>query len=224
MTVSWSPDGSTIAMERAILEGNGEVILTSGSSGEVFRTLPVDPLLNPNYVTWARDAETLAFTDTYGRLWTIGADGSDLRRVPLGSLRGGGIAWSRPEDEIALVSRRLQLVVVDPRGGDGRVIFDPKADGVWSEPTWSPDGERIAFSAEVDDVVQIFVSDRDGSNLVQLTADASHSLDPTWSPDGAWIAFMRGGSRTDLFAVSADGAHEVRLTDTERNEYGPDWR
>jgi TolB protein len=220
--VAWSPDGSTIAMKRAILEGNGELVLVSSTTGEIVRTLPVDPLMNPIDVTWAPDGTSLAFTDTYADLWTIRVDGSDLRHRAIGGLRALDLDWSPDGSQIAFITEQGQLALIHPDRGDPRIIFDD-ARRAWFGPSWSPDGERIAFSAGTEGASQIFVIEADGSNLMQLTDDAEDSTDPTWSPDGAWIAFTRGGDHTDIYALTPDGSYERRMTDSPENEYGPDW-
>lgn len=220
--VSWSPDGSTIAVTRHILEGNGELTLVRAATGEITRTMPIDPLLNPQGVDWSPDGRSLAFSSTYSELWVIDADGSGLHRLDIGA-RALDLGWSPSRNELALVTNGGDLVVADPDGGKVRLVYDGAGGRALSSPSWSPDGERIAFSAEVDGLGQIFVIDREGSAPVQLTSGTDQSDDPTWSPDGRWIAFTRGGDHTDVFAVTPDGSWELRLTDTDQDEYGPDW-
>jgi len=223
VSASWSPDGSMIALTRNILEGNGELIIVSATTGEITRTMPIDPLLNPQGVDWSPDGGSLAFSSTYSELWIIDSDGADLHRLQI-SVRALNLAWSPSRNELALVTNGGDLVIADLDGGEVRIAYDGGGGRALSTPSWSPDGERIAFSAEVDGPGQIFVIDRDGSDPVQLTSGTDDNDDPTWSPDGGWIAFSRGGDHTDLFAVTPDGSWLLQLTDTDRDEYGPDWR
>ena len=62
----------------------------------------------------------------------------------------------------------------------------------WSEgydisPTWSPDGERIAFVSERDGDMEIYVMDADGRNEKRLTYGAGKDGNVpgslAWSPD-----------------------------------------
>ncbi len=67
----------------------------------------------------------------------------------------------------------------------------------FDHPTWSPDGERLAFSftavAESRGPFQIWIADRDGRNARNVTGTKGDSRHPTWSHDGKWIAFDEGG-------------------------------
>ena len=86
------------------------------------------------------------------------------------------------------------IYVMDDDGSNvQRLTFTESPQGN-SEPTWSPDGTRIAFHRNVSknprvQKYDIFVMDADGTNVQQLTDD--HALDGscTWSPDGTRIAF-----------------------------------
>ena len=47
-------------------------------------------------------------------------------------------------------------------------------------PSWSPDGERIAFSSCRDGNWEIYVMGANGGNQRRLTKHSSHNLAPTW--------------------------------------------
>ena len=54
---------------------------------------------------------------------------------------------------------------------------------------YSPDGKRIAFASLRSGVLGVWVSNDDGSSLVQISNPAQPSGSPQWSPDGSKIAF-----------------------------------
>ena len=60
-------------------------------------------------------------------------------------------------------------------------------EGRW--PSWSPDGSRIVFASDRDGDFEIYLMDRDGANVTQLTHNSAEDWDPAWSPTGAAIAF-----------------------------------
>jgi hypothetical protein len=99
--------------------------------------------------------------------------------------------------------------------------------GVWnSEPAWSPDGTRIAFSRQKDYGSDIYLMDADGANVVQRTSTGGYSVSPTWSPDGRKIAFaaLADGS-LDVYVMSAvdDGAPAQRITNRPGYDGEPSW-
>jgi eukaryotic-like serine/threonine-protein kinase len=93
---------------------------------------------------------------------------------------------------------------------------------------YAPDRSRIAFASNRSGSDEIWVADRDGRNLVQLTQSANPEGTgmPVWSPDGSRLAFtMRpaGANATDIFVVRASGGVPERLTDHPGIDLTPSW-
>lgn len=84
-------------------------------------------------------------------------------------------------------------------------------------PTWAPDGRRIAFSGITGGFTDLFVFDLDTNQLSRLTADPYSELHPAWSPDGRHIAFG-----TDRFSTGLDrlavGNQRLALIDVQSRE------
>jgi tricorn protease-like protein len=55
-----------------------------------------------------------------------------------------------------------------------------------TEPRWSPDGRRIAFTRHAD----IWVMHANGSHQQQLTTGEAFDGSPSWSPRGRWVLFQ----------------------------------
>jgi Tol biopolymer transport system component/DNA-binding winged helix-turn-helix (wHTH) protein len=73
---------------------------------------------------------------------------------------------------------------------------------------YSPDGRRIAFVSRRSGLGGVWVSNDDGSNLVEISNPAYESGSPEWSPDGSKVAFD---------SQRRDGAWEIEVADvTER--------
>jgi hypothetical protein len=73
-------------------------------------------------------------------------------------------------------------------------------------PAAAPDGSRIAFMSQRSGNWHIFVMNRDGSGLIDLTPDSFNQGLPAWSPDGRQIAYV--SNRNNLWALwimNADG-------------------
>jgi serine/threonine protein kinase/Tol biopolymer transport system component len=93
---------------------------------------------------------------------------------------------------------------------------------------YAPDRSRIAFASNRSGSDEIWVADRDGRNLVQLTQSANPEGTgmPVWSPDGSRLAFtMRpaGANATDIFVIRASGGVPERLTDHPGIDLTPSW-
>ncbi len=65
-------------------------------------------------------------------------------------------------------------------------------------PTWSPDGRYIAFSAIVGGLMDLYIYDLNDSLLKRMTHDAYAEIEPAWSPDGSTLAFVTDRFTTDL--------------------------
>jgi len=107
-----------------------------------------------------------------------------------------------------------ELMVRDAATGEVRRLLPAGTPAV--DPAPSPDGTRIAF-AVVDanaSTGDVFVVDRDGGNLTQLTFDPALDEQPAWSPDGTRLAFRseRALKFGDIWVMDADGNNPVNLT------------
>lgn len=92
-------------------------------------------------------------------------------------------------------------------------------------PFWSPDGERIVFySNRTGTYFQIFVINRDGTGLTQLTNDQADNRTPVFSPDGSKIVWQseRDGNR-EIYVMNADGSDQIRLTFENTEDSHPKW-
>ena len=67
-----------------------------------------------------------------------------------------------------------------------------KRDGVVRNafPYWSPDGSRIIFISNRDGNPEIYLTDKAGIHLHNLTNDSSLDLGAVWSNDGRKILFV----------------------------------
>ena len=71
-------------------------------------------------------------------------------------------------------------------------------DNGWDDryPRWSPDGKRIAFSANPRGNFDLFVMDAGGKNPEAVTDLPEDELDVAWAPDGNSLAFTLDSRRT----------------------------
>ncbi len=81
-------------------------------------------------------------------------------------------------------------------------------------PTWSPDGRYVAFSALVGGLSDLYVYDLEKNSLRRLTDDAFADLQPAFSPDGRSIAWVTDRFSTNL-ANLGYGDYRLGLFDLE---------
>jgi Tol biopolymer transport system component len=115
--------------------------------------------------------------------------------------------------------RRLRGVTVPPgETGPQRTLQITTSLEVESYPTWSPDGQRLAFQAHESGLLlvgnhDIWVAQASGGDPVNLTkGSVANDRRPSWSPDGRDIAFYsdRDGE-WGVFIVSAIGGTARRV-------------
>ena len=147
-----------------------------------------------------RDVKEVYVTDYDGanpRRITINRD---VERVP-------ELVAGRPLDRLHVVPNRRaghpDLQHLCGHDGDRR----RRASGQNWLPVFSPDGTKIAFTSNRDGNPELYVMNRDGSDLRRLTNNPEIDTTPTWSPNGTQIAFTSGRTGTpQIYVVGADGA------------------
>jgi DNA-binding SARP family transcriptional activator len=182
----------------------------------------------------APDGKTIATMTQAPDGWDLALRSGSNPPRPLTDVTGDElpVAWSPDSRYLIYAERRVpaggrtqayRLMVYDiARNTASPLAALASAD----RPTaaWSPDGARIAFTADVRGAPDVFVVDFDGGNLRDLTRHPAWDGQPAWSPDGEQLAFVsRRGDRTDLYAMRPDGGDLRRLTRTAREEAQPVW-
>ena len=67
-------------------------------------------------------------------------------------------------------------------------------EGIEEWPTWSPDGNQLAYVAEVHGIRQLFLRTLSNGTERRLTKEGTDDIQPTWSHGGERIAFVRAKS------------------------------
>jgi TolB protein len=215
-TPAWSPSGDRIAYHH---DAGGTEDSTDVSGLYVLdldtdetRLLVEGSARSPD---WRPDGERIAFST--GNIYTIQADGSDLKRVTEfgSSFRP---RWS-PDGKTISFGRSGSTNEVGVWFAHLRDSSFTRFGWVASPADWSPDGARIVYQ----NADQLWIGDTSRTDSTQLTEnDYVANNDPAWSPNGEWIAWSP--STDDGLAVSvmrADGSNKKRLVEAPAAE--PSW-
>jgi Tol biopolymer transport system component len=148
---------------------------------------------------------------------------------PAFSRDGTRIAWTRVDlvrDEAGQLVIRSNIWVMNADGTGKKQVTNMGGGGA-NNPTFSPDGNKVAFRGWDGDSYQIFWKEVDGTQMKQLTNTVLGAGDPDWSPDGTRIAFASSLERDtqNIFAIRPDGTGWEQITNfgpTPENESTPE--
>ncbi|MBO0719587.1 MAG: PD40 domain-containing protein [Blastocatellia bacterium] len=127
---------------------------------------------------------------------------------------------------LAYVSYRNGNPNIVVRGEDGLLIGSTQYKGTTTSPAVSPDGQLVFASSKDGGSMDLYISNRDGSNARRLTRTRnSVNISPRWNPKtGREIAFIsdRGGL-PQIYLISADGTSERPLLALGGHMDSPAW-
>jgi Tol biopolymer transport system component/DNA-binding winged helix-turn-helix (wHTH) protein len=139
----------------------------------------------------------------------------------------GRIPWAFGATSLAaavlLVSPWLLMRLRDPifEQPPGRMLWQLTSTGrLEGEPTWSPDGRRVAYSSDRNGNFDVWVQPVSEGSPVQITSDAARDWQPSWSPDGHHVAFRSERDGGGLFVVPSVGGPERQVSSFG---YEPRW-
>jgi TolB protein len=150
-------------------------------------------------------------------LYIVDYDGFNPRRVTVGGSLNILPAWSPDGTSLAYVSyRRVTPLVYLARIFEGKSIANVTGERENSQafaPSFSPDGQRVAFASNRSGNMDIWVTNADGTGAQRLTTTRAAETAPCWSPTGQEIAFTSSRTGTpQLWVMGADGLNVRRLT------------
>ncbi len=225
-----SPDGSRLAFSS--FTGSGWEIRMF--SFDLNRLVSFPRFAGTNLSpAWSPDGVQLAFSSSRSgdpEIYVIDQSGGNLHRITTSKGPDVSPVWNRKTgSQIAWVSGRTGLPQIYVMGSDGTNIQQMTDQGYAVSPSWSPNGQFLAFSwmrhygPGAPGSEDIYIMDIVSKQFVQLTHDGGRNDFPSWSPDGRHLVFQstRSGS-LQIWSMLADGSNQKQLT-TSSNNSEPDW-
>ena len=158
-------------------------------------TKPIE-YYNPD---WSPDGNRLVFESTLSgtySIYSIRADGSDLRRLTPDSANNEQASWSPDGKRIVFSSDRAghsDLYLMNADGSNQTRLTATKGGGYYGS-SFSPDGKWIAFQGRPDNTEvrdRVYVVASDGSGLMQVSDSSYGAEGPRWSDGGRTITFRQ---------------------------------
>jgi tricorn protease len=121
----------------------------------------------------------------------------------------------------ALFEAHGDIFTVPAEKGDVRNLTNSSSSAE-REPSWSPDGKRIAYFSDAMGEYKLYLRDQDGlkaPQVLSLGPDPTYYYAPSWSPDSKQILYS--DKRLNLWYINVDGGAPVHVGSDLREGFGP---
>jgi Tol biopolymer transport system component/DNA-binding winged helix-turn-helix (wHTH) protein len=229
----FSPDGEKVLFVRNREVGlPDEIWFTSASGGDATRILS-EPGRVVSSPQWSYDGRSVIYASNrsgHPTLWRLAMDAPDApvqigeagtsAWYPAVSRRGHRLAYERPTRSLGV----WELDLSNPGEKRPHVLISSTSDTDQGPgPQFSPDGKKLAYMSDRSGTMEIWVSNRDGSNPFQLTAVGIAGT-PRWSPDSQSIVFdANSPDNRKVLTISVRGGAPQVLTPDKFESEVPSW-
>jgi Tol biopolymer transport system component/DNA-binding winged helix-turn-helix (wHTH) protein len=227
---AFSPDGKSLALVCLTTFDEGAIFVEPAQGGPARKIIALE-----GYVlglAWAPDSQSLVYSigarGIGGNLWRVRVNGGTAERLPVTNASVPAI--SRSGERLAYVEFReafnvWRLELQTParvRLPGVKLLPSTMAE---TSPRISPDGRHLAFESDRSGYQEIWLSEPDGSNPVQLTFFSGPATGTVrWAPDSRHVVFdSRAGGRSHLYILDIESRHAERLSTGTDEATEPFW-
>lgn len=151
-------------------------------------------------------------------IWRVDLTGSHVKNA------ASFIASSKDEYRASYSADGKRIAFESNRSGNYQEVWVSDASGMgaqqltfgnsWSgSPTWSPDGQRIAFDGQAGEKWSIYVIPSQGGQPIRFTSAPGDQIRPSWSHDGQWIYYCASDDTgPQIWKKRASGGPEIQVT------------
>ena len=153
--------------------------------------------------------------DGFQELYLMDYDGRNQRKISAHKSISGYADWSGTGDAIAYISYYSDAPGIYYVDLDSSQKIPVYREGTLNlSPSFSPDGQRIAFAHSRSSNVDIYICSRDNcTDPTRITDSAGIDTNPSWSPDGNQIAFTSSRSgRPNIYVMDTKGGNVRRIS------------
>lgn len=177
--------------------------------------------LSPTGVRVAFEARGDVFTlptGTEGDVRNLTGSSGAHDRNPVWSPDGTQLAW------LSDAGGEYRLLVSDQAGLTEPRAIELPGTAFYSEPAWSPDGERLLLR---DNHLNLWMIDLGSGETTRIDTDTyddpGRTFDATWSPDGRWVAYSRAleSHQRAIFAYAVEDGETRQITDGMADAISP---
>jgi Ca2+-binding RTX toxin-like protein len=97
--------------------------------------------------------------------------------------QNGKIAFTSFRESDSIGVSNNEIYVMNPDGSGRTSLTSNKTDD--EDPTFSPNGSKIAFTSRLDGNPEIYVMNADGTNKTRLISNPARDSQPDWGPQVA---------------------------------------
>jgi serine/threonine protein kinase len=219
---SWSPDGKLVATSVAMFGGRSKVVSFSVADGTE-RDLSTETWQFAGRVLWLPDMNGIVVvagdSPIAAMLWIISYPDGKIRRITndLNSYRSIALT-ENGKKLVSIQSQGLVNLWVVPDGDAEKAVRLPTGNVInfftstGSNVSLVPDG-RIVYVSNEGGSAGIWITNNDGTNRKQLTANNAANVSPVVTPDGRYVVYglWQDGKR-NLWRMNLDGSNPVKLT------------